>query len=376
LQNITSVDSLNINTLILDHCDSIDVGNDGNSFIESIEKMASVKKLSIVGGFNFVTKSIFETLCSKVCDGDFELRFLNDKFVDKDTISNFSSSVFFSFDEFKSVVSEISNDKYLVSSIGEKKQIILSLVNDSSFDTSKAILLKFDKSLFRFDIFCNKYKTYNLAFEIGDRKESSFTLSLNSLHDSCSSNSPVISSYVGSKLNLYNYGISTISTLAHYPAISAYNFMIPFYTNDSGNLLTLHGGSGNNGINGQENWSTSKEPRNGSNGEDGNPAIKCNSVFIDSQMLELYGGRGGNGGNGANAPGTIGGNWQGGDGGDGGDGGVCIKYSQDAYVNSKVTMVGGEGGNGGSAGAKGGLWNPDGTPGSKGKKPTTLITHN
>ena len=93
--NITAIDQLKdlgIKELVLDECNSI--GNDllsntmyAEQYLTIINSLTNLEKLSIVGGLNYMTKQVFDSLNAKVRSGTLSLRFLDDLYVDKNNIS-------------------------------------------------------------------------------------------------------------------------------------------------------------------------------------------------------------------------------------------------------------------------------------------------
>ena len=100
LNNLDSLSALNITELILDGCNSIDLSQGNDSYISVIESMPYLSKLSIVDGFNYINKELYEYLLTKVNLGELSLRFLDGKYANRDTIYNFNKAVFFDMDSF------------------------------------------------------------------------------------------------------------------------------------------------------------------------------------------------------------------------------------------------------------------------------------
>jgi Leucine-rich repeat (LRR) protein len=370
LLDLTSLNSLTIESLIIDGCNSLSPSR----YSETILSLTNLSKLSLLSGFNYMDKTLFDFLLSRVANNGLSIRFLNYYYFNANSIENYKKSVFFTLNDFLSVCElDSTTGWYTCKSFGVSRQAILSLVNDSSTNVLGKTHIQFDKSLFKFDIYGNKYKIYQISFGVLDRKESSFSFDLHNF--STTSDLSVITSESGSKTLIRNYGISHLESRLS-SGINCYDLSIDGPSIGDGSFLYIRGGNGANGANGQDGWEESKDPRNGKPGQNGHPAVSCHSINISSSKIDLTGGDGGNGGKGANAPGTWGKNWEGGDGGNGGNGGVCITYSDVCSLKNRPVCHVGNGGNGGDGGAAGGLWNPNGTKGFDGASPSNPIVKN
>ena len=353
LTDISSLTGLPVKELILDNSNSIDPSN--NKFMNMINSLENLEKLSIVGGFNFIDESIYNALIAKVEAGDIKLRFLDRDYIDKDTISNYKRSVIFSLQAFVNLCNGTIGNPMEIPDLGDSKQIILSLVNDGINSITTEFKFYINPSLSRLDIFGNIHATYNFRFVINDRKESSFTFGFHSFHNTLSVNEPFISAAAGSKVIITGEGESVLegANAQSSPAamISCYDVYLkyPSYPNS---LLTIRGFAGANGANGKNDDTSDMSVKNGKAGKAGGTAITCNLINIRGTNVKVEGGKGGDGGKGGNS--TAGpialGNWrQGGKGGNGASGGTAVQCAKHDIEDQSV-LVGGQGGAGGQGG--------------------------
>ena len=343
--------------LILDKCNSIVVDDDGAAYKAAIDAMPNLEKLSIKEGFNYITESLYTYLNTKVQNGELQLRFLDDKYVDYSTIYNYSRSVFFSMDSFLNATTQDSDGYYSVAAIGDSRHIILSLVNDTSSSATADRKFKFDKTLFQLDVYGNHNKTYSMQFNITDRKQSSFTLSLSSFKNKPGSGSS-ISAAADSKLIINsNYGQNELKGAANSAAVSCHDITINCA---KGSSLYILGGNGTAGENGKDNYADDQYDANkrGKAGSVGQPGIRCNSCVLSNTGISVKGGNGGNGGKGGN--GTLEDGWDlgshGGAGGNGGKGGNGIEYKTSFTNRYNCVVEGGSGGKGGNGGNRVKTW--------------------
>ena len=380
--NLTSVASLYdlpIKELILDDSNSIDVSDNGVEFKGMINSLTNMEKLSILSGFNYINEDLYSFLTQQVEDGAFKLRFLDGDYVDANTIYNFKQSVIFGISSFLSHFNPGTDGSRLVGSLGNAKQVILSLVNDDS--AAAYATYKFDilKTLSRLDIYGNVYKTYDMRFEVLDRKESSFIFAFHDFKDVLSTNNSVIKAADGSKVRIYSYGVSYLenkgfasddkvrSNPGHVEAtVKAYDVYVSNIDGNKAASLSIIGGLGQS-CSKAKNGSGNNYGDRGSKGGTGGNAIECHNCTLLSGGLVIKGGNGGNGGEGGES--KIKGikiSEKGVKGGDGGNGGNGIVYTA-AYITYKTNQIsGGEGGSGGKGGAWNGEWAIDCDPGDNG----------
>lgn len=352
LLNISSLSNLKVSELILDGCNSIDISDNAESYKATIDAMENLKKLSIKEGFNYINPTLYAYLNTKVENGELELRFLDDKYVDYTSIYNFSRSVFFDMESFLAVATKAEKG-YDVNSIGESQHIILSLVNDTNALATNALTLNIDKTLFQLDIYGNHNKTYNINFNVKDRKQSSFTLALSNFKNTPSKGSSIVAA-ADSRLIIETInGTNELYGTKENPTINCHDLEILC---DGNSTLYVKGANGSNGAKGSDNYadSSNDSAKKGKPGEAGTVAIRCNSIYLATKGVEITGGNGGNGGRGGNGTfkdvfdfGSPGGN-----GGKGGNGGNGVEYKT-SYTNRYNCIVkGGNGGTGGAGGSK------------------------
>lgn len=353
LSTLSSISSLNIDTLILDECNTLTT----EGYLDSINSLTNLKRLSIISGFNYMTKSLYDSLMGKVESGSISLRFVSNDYIDKDSISDYERAVFFNLTDFLIYCeqdTEILN-KYTVGRIDNAQQIVLSLTNENNVD----LIFDIDKSLFKLDLYGDVNKTYNIRFNVLDRKQSSFTLELHNINIVNNDNETIITAADGSKVNIISYGNSSFTSIYNSSnennkkaVIEVFDLKIINMSNKS--QLSI---IGYNGANGKENPNHDYcEDRRGDDGMDGQDAIICHSINIKTGAIKISGGNGGNGGNGSgpNANRFFSLIWQerhGGDGGNGGNGGNAIIYKLDCVICEKATIIGGIGGNAGNGGS-------------------------
>lgn len=308
LLNLDGVESLPISSLIIDDCNSLSNDN----LKEKIDSISGLKKLSICGAFNYIDRDSFDYLCNLVTK-DIELRFIDDKYVDKNTIRNYKSSVFFSFEELANTFEDANKNISLNENSG-CKEIILSLVNETKENSLKNKKFIIKNNLFKLSIFGNKYNTYNINFEVENRKQSSFTLNLYDFNNAISTgDGHAIETYDGSKVVLNACaGTNTIKgsngvmyrdkndhdlpdTTHPSSAFVGYDLKV---NTKNGASISLIGGNGAKGVNdrtdGRGNSSSAWMGLDGDNGAD---AIICHDIELSGKNITICGGNGGNGGN-------------------------------------------------------------------------------
>lgn len=205
--NLTSLDSigkLNIKELILDECNSIKINDDGTSYLNALSKtnLPNLEKLSIVSGLNYMTKDLYEKLTLKVKNGELKLRFINDDYIDNNTIYNYTQSIYFTMDDFLNSVIVIEDEKTKINS--QTEEVVLSLVNDRSAIALKKYCFYIPSSIKKISIYGNQYDTYDMSFNVMDRKKSSITFDLTSFSSSVSSGK-FIESAAGARININTY---------------------------------------------------------------------------------------------------------------------------------------------------------------------------
>lgn len=359
LTSLSSIQNTNISTLILDNCNFLQNDN----IVQEIKAFPNLKKLSIKDAFNYLTKSTFDKLCELVENDSIELRFLKDRFLDKNTISNYTKSIYFSLEELLNVCSK--NDEAYTIPINTS-QIILSLVNDTSNITKSKICFNISKSIMEFDIYGRKYESdvYEMSFNILDRNESSLIMHFDNFKTKSAKKS-IISASDGSKLIIKNSGETKFlynedknsynNPLNGSNTIDAYDVTIENYDTKGTNSLYIIGENGQNGAKGA-NGNGNDYGQKGETGGNGGAAIKCHSLNFFTSDINLVGGNGGNGGkSGESKCGGWKANEKGVTGGNGGNGGYGVIYSGELtiYKNCSPKITGGIGGNGG----QGGAWN-------------------
>lgn len=354
LTDVSSLASLNIKTLVLDNCNSIAKPN----FASIILGNEKIEKLSTIGAFNYLDKTNFDALVLAVSQDKISWRFLTDVWTTSTSISNYTKIVYFSMSEFLSsgTVQDQSTGAYTIKEDGNS-EIILSLINDLGSLASTHYKLNVPKGIFRIQLYGNKYYSYDISFNVLERKESSLTLNLYNFKDNVSSaNGHLVKTQPGAKLivnacsgeNTLKGGDGTIDSSNNKVepgnAINGYDVKI---TSLKGSSISLYGGTGAHGKDGGNVFSG----ENGHRGQAGADAIRCHDCTLVSGSMTIRGGDGGKGGASAAF-------YKSGDGGAGGNG---ISYSNNFYNNSSATINGGTGGQGGQGD---GSWGSAGANGS------------
>lgn len=358
LNSLKSLQNLSINTLVIDNCSSLDA----SLFNEEIMLLKDLNALSIRGGFNFITKEVFDYLCNLVDEGKIKLRILEDNYVDANTIYNYKKAVLFSLDELSSLFVQNDDNSYTLKSVGNCQEIVISLSSDEKFISNDCFNFNIDSSLYKIALFGNKYETYDFHFNILNRKESSFTFDLYSFKNEISfGNGSVIEAYRGSKVIINscegeNYlrganGIvyrmdetKFVDKAEIHEATSAfdgYDLTLNVKKNSSISLIGGNGGTGPDA--GSDGRGGKSGAWSGLDGGNGATAIKCHDLSINSSNVTIQGGNGGDGGN-PNNGGTFEAPPPSGNGGNGGHG---VLYSGSCTCNYSILINGGTGGKSG-----------------------------
>lgn len=285
LKSLESLGKLNIQELILDECNSIKIDDDSSSYLSALSKenLPKLERLSIVSGLNYMTNDLYLQLTSKVKAGEFKLKFINDDYIDQNTIYNYTQSIYFSMEEFIKNVTILQDENIVLNPSTE--EIILSLVNDRSETAKEKYLFYVPASVSKISIYGNEYDTYNIAFNILDRKQSSITFDLSSFNDKYLDNHPVISSVKGAKVYINTFMSCNLYSNSIIATINVYDLHIKC---NNGKFVI----SARNGVDGKK----GDDFCCGENGENGSAGIICNSIVIKSENVYITGGNGGNGG--------------------------------------------------------------------------------
>lgn len=383
--NLLSIDalaSLSLETLILDHCTTLSVEDGGVGFLNAVNALPTLKNLSIVSGFNFVTRDSYNALQEKVLAGELTLRFLTDKWVDASTIENYSKAIYFSVGELIQDSTLEADGSYTVSFVNPSRQIVLSLLNDPTA-LSGSYAFNIPSGFFQMDIYGSKFDehVYNFRVNILERRETSLTLNLFDFKSRVYNNA-VVSAPIGSKL-FVNAMCGSCKLMggegsSSANAINGYDVFLSAAT-EAGSSLTLSGGKGYKGADGvtsDANWDA--ESKTGKRGGNGAHAIIAHDVTFESTGVSVVGGNGGNGGAGGGGKFSIhfvNHGSDGGRGGDGGEGGAGIYCSGTVSNHYENPISAGRGGDGGAAGAKGNAVSQTRGPGNPGKTPNPIVTY-
>lgn len=355
LTSLNSLGKLNIKELILDECNSINITSDnGTSYLNAISKtnLPNLQKLSTVAGLNYMTSDLYNSISSRVQNGDFSLRFINDDYIDKNTISNYSKSIYFTMDEFiKNSTETIDGNVYIKSNTQE---VILSLVNDRTSTAKSHYYFYIPTNISKVSIYGNEYDKYNIGFNIPNRKQSSITFDFSSFNDQYTGNESFIFADKGSKLNVNTYLNCTFTSNSNKVVIDAWDIKINVKSGEA-KIIGRNGSQGREGDANSGNYLS-----DGGNGENGAYGVIGNIVRIEGK-IEIIAGDGGAGGNGhANANKA--------DGGNGGNGGTAVGYYTSFECSSSVTLKAGKGGNSGSGQSFVFVSGKDGSHGNDGQK--------
>lgn len=355
LTSLNSLGKLNIKELILDECNSINITSDnGTSYLNSISKnnLPNLQKISIVAGLNYMTSDLYNSISSRVQNGDFSLRFINDDYIDKNTISNYSKSIYFTMDEFIKNSTEIIDGKSYIKS--NTQEVILSLVNDRTSTAKSHYYFYIPTNISKVSIYGNEYDKYNIGFNIPDRKQSSVTFDFSSFNNQYTGNESFIFADKGSKLNVNTYLNCTFTSNSNKVVIDAWDIKINVKSGEA-KIIGRNGSQGREGDANSGNYLS-----DGGNGENGAYGVIGNIVRIEGK-IEIIAGDGGAGGNGhANANKA--------DGGNGGNGGTAVGYYTSFECSSSVTLKAGKGGNSGSGQSFVFVSGKDGSHGNDGQK--------
>ena len=185
LNEITSINDLNIEELILDDCNSIGDHLDNpyayaTQIEATIESLTHLVRLSLVGGLNYVSQDLYDYLVDRVNNNGLHLRLLEDIYMDADNIYNYPYAISFSMNDFITGCTLKDGDKYLST---RYRHFILVLANDNSAEAiaeQRFIVPKFAR---RIDIYGNPSKAYNLAFALEARKQASLQFNLFNFED-------------------------------------------------------------------------------------------------------------------------------------------------------------------------------------------------
>ena len=351
LVDLSSLNGLPIAELMLDNSNSLDP----TSFLNLLNSLTALEKLSVVGGFSYINEALYNQLVGEVESGNLKLRFLDRDYIDNLTISNYKRCVLFSLSSLLNLCT-LEDNAYVIPDFGDSRQLILSLVNDTDVSATSPYKFVIGRTLSRLDIFGNVYTTYDLRFSVSNRNESTFTFGFHNFKDAISVNEPLISSAVGSKIVITGDGESSLcgATLQENPTslISCYDIYIkyPKYPNTS---LIIRGFTGAKGTKGKNADTNDMSVKNGKVGHKGGTAIDCNFISIRVSGAKIYGGTGGEGGDGGKStagPIAIISEYRaGGKGGNGGDGGTCIRCVKYEILDQSI-LFGGPGGKGGTGG--------------------------
>lgn len=381
LTDISSILTSPIPNVIIDYCNSI--ANEDLS--DLIKGNSNLKKLSSIGAFSYLTKTIFEEILQEVTNGHIEWRFLEEEYVNQNSVNNYKRAVYFGLDDFLNDTTVLDDEinTRLVSFTGNN-EIIISLVNSNEIREHYSFLLP--KTIRSVQLYGSKYYTYDLSFSSEDRKESTLNFDLYD-YKVIASKAPAFSNFIGSKTYINSCGgqnsvkgadgyttreyvweeSDTKTTIESMIAVNCYDLEVAVKNNST---LEIRGGEGHEGQDGKD----AGEPRSfrtGMDGVSGAYGILCNSLFIlNGKGLTIIGGNGGNGGNGANSDLHEWGDCSGGHGGNGGDGACCIAYRESCVISSDIELIKGIGGRGGSGGS-GWMWSGNGSNGSDGHTPNS-----
>lgn len=340
LKSLDSLGKLNIKELILDECNSIKIDDDGTKYLNALSKenLPNLEKLSITSGLNYMTKDLYEKITSRVKNGDFKLKFINEEYIDKDTIYNYSQSIFFSMEEFLTATTIREGEATNIEIIPATEEIILSLVNDRTSTAKARYYFYIPSNLSKFSIFGNEYDIYNIGFNVMERKQSSITFEFSSFIDKYTGNESLISTEKGARTIINSFYECSLASENKNSVLDLWDLNIkvksgklsvytdyvpnkpPYVPNQSGigNYIDSYGNIGYNGV----------------------TAIKGNIIILQGS-LNVKGGNGGNGGDSESG-------WANAYGGNGGSGGNAILYYTSLNFDSNtVELKGGAGGSGG-----------------------------
>lgn len=351
----------NLSSLIVDNCSNLVLQD--NEIMDTLTKLSNLNKLSIIGLFAYSTETVYDDLITKVKESStyFKLRLTYVEWLDKDNISNYSQQIFFSYDEFLTVLDNKSGNNYTFKDTFLYDSVVLNFSNETIND----MILYIPSYINEISIYSDDKYTHDIAFNIESRDDDSISIVLYNLN--VYSDVTFITAATGSELYLTNKINSQVAVAQSNIAINVYDLFIK--NDDINNTFNITGGQGYTGADGADADTSDMSTKAGKDGGNGCSGILCHDITFLSNKIIVKGGTGGSGGDGGDS--TAGWaamfNWaKGGDGGDGGNGGYGIAYSgtyTDTYINTVLAGDAGTGGSGGgvrygsdvgSAGSKGG----------------------
>ncbi len=340
LKSLESLGKLKIKSLILDECNSIQINDNGENYLEAISKdnLPNLEKLSIASGLYYMTKELFDNLSSLVKNGEFELKFIGENYIDKNTIYDYTQSIFFTMEDFlnNATITKTENNMQKTVIDVSTEEVILSLVNDRTSLARNTYYFYIPSQLYKMSIYGNEYETYSMGFNIMDRKQSSITFDFNSFKSHYFGTESAIWAEKGSKININTYNNCEFSSNNYTATFDVWDIKIKTISGE----LTIKGKNGKNGSY-VENHSNDGRASVGETGGNGSSGIKCNYAKILGNV-NIFAGNGGNGGD-------ILEGWDDTYGGNGGNGGCAIIYSYDCICDTNVKLYYGIGGKGGNA---------------------------
>ena len=346
--------------------------NNGDTVInhEMMDEMINLKKLSIVGSLDAISRQSFEKIAERVKAGTLEFEATDGIIIGANLIDDFGKSIFFTEKEVSDCLT--ANNGYLVSplnyiiitdcnynkDIKVKDIAYLDLYNCLTYPNPRAFTVKSECD----DLTINLYN-FNTSTENAVRKfplVASGILRLNAIRGQSKFHGANGTTEVISSTNRSHENPTV--------AISAKTIYIKVAT-ENGAKLFIEGGDGWvgwDGIDGKDGNNTADE-KNAQTGGNGACGLYATDIFILSNGLVVTGGKGGNGGNGGDGAGSgiFGGGYNGGNGGNGGSGGAPIIYANSYTNNYTTTLNGGSGGIAGIGGSGYGLGS-NGTGGTNG----------
>ena len=223
-----------------------------------------------------MTSDLYNSISSRVQNGDFSLRFINDDYIDKNTISNYSKSIYFTMDEFIKNSTEIIDGKSYIKS--NTQEVILSLVNDRTSTAKSHYYFYIPTNISKVSIYGNEYDKYNIGFNIPDRKQSSITFDFSSFNDQYYDGGSIMWAAEGSRIVINTYLNCEFNAKNKTATLDVYDITINV---KSGVLKIYNGSFGDQG----------SEAKHGGTGSKGGAGIKGNNVKV-SGNASIYGGKG------------------------------------------------------------------------------------
>lgn len=329
-----------------------------DTFLAAIDSLTGLKSLSVRGAIGVLDRAILTELIARTKADKFALTVMDGVTLHAQSADGFLHSVFFSVAELKAHLD--ANNGKLVAASGYSHAVI-SYNHDADNRWNYIHLNAGDIATLeiyggtRTAVSAEKDLTLNLyngqiSMSTNDGKaiDSTANIAINAYYGNCGVQGgwSVWWTTNGTTWCTQNESAVICRDLTLYAAPGA--------------SLTLKGGDGNIGIDGEADGSNpayNTSQKHAARGDDGRPAIDAEHVTVLGGVMEIVGGNGGPGGKGGDGTGVniFTGGYDAGNGGPGGNGGagiLCKTYTLAETANpNTITITGGKAGKGGDGGS-------------------------